>query len=207
MRRLTTSWLPLVATPLIALAIAPTVRADPIPYTSYGDVGTQAGVPIGNFGFNYALGTLLMPGTFSLGSFQAQPLPDGAGLTYHNLPFFIDVTFYPQGQTGPGAYAASSDLSIQGVLNGTVTGTSFSDVVATITSVKAGGPGVLPFPLDSFNVLTPLTLAPSGINGGVTNLIAQVTAVPEPTPLALMVVLTGLTALRSGIRRIPRRKP
>src|SRR5262249_59445515 len=113
-------------------------------------------------------------------------------LTYHNLPFYIEVAFYPQGQNGPVPLGPSSSLAIQGVLNGTVTGTSSSDVVATITSVQASGPGILPFPLDSFNILAPQTLAPSGINGGITPLIAQVAAVPEPTPIPLIGLLSPL---------------
>ncbi len=65
----------------------------------------------------------------------------------------------------------------------------------------------LPFSLGSFNVMTPQTLAPSGIDGGMTTLIGQVSAmaVPEPTALAFLGILAVSAALRSGIRRIQRR--
>ena len=95
MRRSTTRWLPLLVTPLIALAFARTGRAAPIAYSTTGNIGTMAGVPIGSFNFNSTSGTLVGPGIFSLGSFAARPLPEGAGLTYHNLPFYINVTFTP----------------------------------------------------------------------------------------------------------------
>jgi hypothetical protein len=202
MRRFTTRWLPLLVTPLIALSFARTVRADPIPYTSWGDVGAAGGASIGNFSVNPTNGTLLGPGSLALASFQAPTVPTGATLTFTNMPFYISVDFQPVGQNG-----LIPELTIHGELNGTITGTSSSNVVATVTSVQASGPYPLPFSLDSFNVLTPQTLAPSGINGGTTALIGQVTAMstPEPTPLALLGILVVGTALRSGIRRIRQR--
>jgi len=208
MRRSTTRWLPLLVTPLIALAFARTGRAAPIAYSTTGNIGTMAGVPIGSFNFNSASGTLLGPGIFSLGSFAARPLPDGAGLTYHNLPFYINVTFTPQGPPGSGASVIPSTLDIQGVLNGTITGTTSSDVVATVAKVTPTGTAALPFPVNTFNVLGPQTLAPSGINGGITSLMAQVSAtpqppaIPEPTPLAMMGILAMGVGLRRGLRRL-----
>jgi hypothetical protein len=166
---------------------------------SSGDVGYPAGVPIGNFSFNATSGTLLGPGTFSLGTFVASPLPEGAGLTYNNLPFYITVWFNSQ---GPINFSTSSELSIRGVLNGTVTGSMSSNVVATVTSMQSFGPDPLPFSLDSFNVLTPQTLAPSGINGGNTAFMAQLNAIPEPGPLAMMGLLAGWAVLRLSLRRV-----
>jgi hypothetical protein len=205
MRRSTTRWLPLLVTPLIVLTFEPTGRAAPILYQSWGDIGATAGVPIGSFDIMPSNGTLLTPGTFSLGSFQARDLPDGAGLTYTNLPFYIHVDFSPQGSH---SWSDSSELFVQGVLNGTVTGRTSSDVVATLTSVQSTGPSPLPFPLSSVNILTPQTLAPSGINGGITSLMAQVKAspqppaIPEPTPLAMMGILAVGAGLRLGIRQL-----
>ncbi len=204
MRRFTTRWLPFLVIPLIALSFAPTVRADPIPYSSWGDVGGGGAAPIGNFIINSTNGTLLGPGSMALASFQAPTVPSGATLTFTNMPFFISVEFQPNGQNGP-----TPELTIQGGLNGTLTGTTSSDVVATVTSVQATGPYPLPFSLNSFNVLAPQTLAPSGINGGTTVLIGQVTALstPEPTPLAMLGLLAGWVAYRVVGRRGRRTMP
>jgi hypothetical protein len=201
MRRPTSRWLLVLVLPLIALSLERTGRADPIQYTSFGDIGNSAGVPIGNFGINATSGWLLGPGTISLASFQAQPLPSGASLTYTNLPFYIDVSFYPHTINSP---VDSSALSIQGVLNGTATGASSSNVVATVTSIQTIGQNPLPFSLGSLNVLTPQTLAPSGVDGGTTSLAGQVSSlsIPEPTPLAMMAIPALGAGLRLGIRRI-----
>jgi hypothetical protein len=211
MRRSTACWLPLLVTPFLVLTVERTGQAGPIDYTTSGDIGTASGVPIGSFDFNSTSGTMLPPGVFSLGSFAARALPDGAGLTYHNLPFYIDVTLRPQGPPGSGTSVMPSGLSISGMLNGTVTGTTSSDVVATVTSVTQAGSAPLPFSLSSFNVLGPQTLAPSGINGGITSLMGQVNGasppppIPEPTPLALMGILAVGAGLRAGIRRFKQR--
>jgi hypothetical protein len=204
MWRTSSRWLLLVVSSLVALGTARTAKADPISYWSWGDVGRRAGVGIGGFDITSSQGTLLTPGTFTLATFQAQNLPDGAALTYTNMPFYIDVMFYPQSYNHS---APSSDLSIEGVLNGTITGTDSSNVVATITSVQSTGLGPLPFSLDSFHVLTPQILAPPSINGGTTPLIGQVTSgalrspLPEPTPLALAGLLAGYGAYRVMLRR------
>src|SRR5262249_41468120 len=153
MRRLTMRWLPVLLTLLIALSFERTGRAAPIPYTTSGTVGATAGVPIGNFDFVPASGTLLLPGAFSLGRFSARPLQDGASLTFHDMPYYIDVTITSPASTGSGSPDVTSGLMIQGLLNGTVTGTSSSDVLATVTSVTSIGAAPLPFPLDSFHVL------------------------------------------------------
>jgi hypothetical protein len=168
----------------------------------------MAGVGIGNFYFNPASGTLPAPGTFTLANFQARPLPDGASLSYTNTPFYIDVMFTDASRPW---LSGLSSLMIKGVLNGTATGSTYSNVVATVTSVQSNGLNPLPFSLDSFSVLSPQTLAPAGINGGTTAVIGQLTSmpqpapIPEPTPLALLGILAIGAAMRSGIRWFRRR--
>jgi hypothetical protein len=202
MRRLTTPWLLLLVTPLIALSFARTVRADPISYSTSGEVGAEGSNPVGNYILDATSGTLLGSGSLALATFQAPTVPTGATLTFTNMPFFITVDFQsgtPKGNT--------SALTIQGELNGTITSATSSNVVATATSIQSIGVNALPFSLSNFNVLTPQTLAPGGIDGGATTLIGQVTAMstPEPTPLALLGILAVGAVLRSGIRRIQRR--
>jgi hypothetical protein len=190
--------------PLIAPGLERTVEADPIGYLSSGGIGNASGTPIGNFAITPTNGTFLDPGTIALATFQAQDLPSGAGLTYTNMPFYVSVSFYPQ----PTNWSVDpSELSIQGVLNGTVTGSSASDVVATVTSIESTGPNPLPFSLSSLSIQTPLTLAPGGVDGGTTTLMGQITdqSVPEPTPLAMMAMLAIGAGLRLGMRRLKSR--
>jgi hypothetical protein len=203
MRRSTTRWLPLLVTPLFALSLAGSGSAAAITYTTSGQVGALSDHPTGYISFNSTSGTLVTPGVVSLGTFVAQTIPDGLGITFNQLPFTISVVFHPQDSSG----LSESKLSIAGVLNGALQGSTTSSVVATVSSVQASaGPGPLPFPVDTFSV-SPQTIAPSEVNGGVTPLMGLVTsaAVPEPAPLALVGMLAGWAALR--LRRTGRRSP
>lgn len=176
------------------------VRAEPITYESFGDVGATAGVPIGNFSINPTSGTLTQPGTLTLAAFQAEALPAGASLTYTNLPFYIEVYFYPQ---GTGLYDQFSELYVTGVLNGTVTGSNFSDVVATVMSFESPETASPPFSLGSISMPSQV-LAPSAVNGGVTELVAVVAGgseVPEPSVLAMAGLLAGVGIGRVALRR------
>ncbi len=197
MRRSLASWLPLLATPVLALTLETTGRAAPITYTTAGWIGTQSGSSDTYLSYNPTSGTLLAPGTLSLGSIAAQPIPNGLGMTYNQLPFDITVTFQPQGSSD----LESSSLNLQGVINGAMMGSTSSTAVATLTSVQSTGPGTLPFPISAFD-LGPQSISPSGLNGGITSLTAEVTsaAVPEPNPLAIMGILAGWAALRSRSR-------
>jgi hypothetical protein len=175
----------------------PTVTAAPLTgtysYSTWGDVGARAGVPVGTIDFfGTWQSTLLTPGSISLGQFESRALPEGAGLTYHNLPFYIKLNTEQVG----GGYASSGGLSIEGVLNGTVTGTTRSDVMATVTSIQPFGPGPLPFPLASFHIDVPQVLAAPGVNGGRTTLTARIdpTALPVPEPTSWVVFAMSLAA-------------
>jgi len=185
----------LILTLALSVWVASSAQADPISFSTDGTVGGADGGPIGFFGNT---GSLLTPGVFSLGQFQAPVLPSSASLTYANTPFSIDVTFTTSG-------GATSDLLINGVLNGTITGNSSSNMLATATSVAQSGTAPLPFPVNTFSVLGPQTLAPRGLYAGVTDLYAFISfnpagetfPVPEPTTFALFgTMLVGL-----GLRR------
>ena len=157
-------------------------------------------MPIGVFGFQGTSGTLLTPGSFSLGQFNARDLPADAGLTYHNLPFYISMDL----QDGPSSnlYSYLGSLSIAGVLNGTVAGTNQSDVTATITSVQAipSLPDRFPLDLGSLHFDVPQVLAPSGVNDGRTTLTAEIQPVPVPIPEPGPIALAGLVMAWVGRR-------
>jgi hypothetical protein len=182
--------------------------ADPITqefaYQVWGDVGTRAGTPIGNFDFEGAPyftgnwgalgGQFSAPGSFPLGEFVAQPLPAGASLTYSNLPFYLQLNVAPAGTDA----FLGGQVNIQGVLNGTATGSTSSTVIATITSVTASGP--LPFPLADLRIDAPQALSPD--QG--TLLTADVVALPSPAPipepsgwLVAVVMATGAVLQRA----------
>jgi hypothetical protein len=196
MRRSLASWLPLLVTPFLALTLETTGRAAPITYTTSGWVGSQSGSQGYDLNYDPTSGTLVLPGTISLGSLAAQVLPTGLGLTYSHVPFEIDVNFQTQGSSGP----ETSGMKLQGEINGAILGAMFSNAVATISSVQATGPGTLPFPVSSFDFGSQ-AIAASGVNGGITPLMGQISAVPEPTPLAIVGILVGWAALRSRVRR------
>lgn len=190
---------------ILALAfggwVAQSAQADPITpvVVDYETTGTVGGPDGGPIAFEGTYGSVLAPGTFNLGQFEVPVLPDSASLLYSNTPFSIEVNFF----TGPGSDPAGS-LVISGLLNGTITGNTSSDMVASITSIVQGGePGQLPFPLDTILVLAPQILAPRGVQGGITDLYAYTSFnpagqnIPEPSTCALFgTVLVGL-----GVRR------
>lgn len=167
---------------------------EPISYTSAGSID---GSNSGTISFTGTSGLFLAPGTFMLGQFHISGLDPSVTQTYNNTPFTIDVSFantltpIPLGGTSP-------VVEISGVLNGSVSGSLSSDVIATFTSIQQTGFGSpLPFPLASLAVGAPQALSPSGINGGNTIVIASVNAIPEPTTLALFgAVIAGV-----GLRR------
>lgn len=149
----------LTATLALALAHATAPGAEAASVQSYnywtdGSISNQAGVaPI--YFDGVSSGSLTVPGTFSLGTFDAAAtLPPTATLTYNNTPFTIDLYV----ANGVGANNATNyyDYTISGVLNGSITGVGTSTMVATVTSIT-GEPGTPPFS-------AAITVAPQGIN-------------------------------------------
>jgi hypothetical protein len=164
-------------------ALADPIITQEFTYQVWGDVGTQAGAPIGNFDFKGAPfythhwgslgGQFAAPGSFPLGEFIARPLPAGASLTYSDLPFYLQLNVAPAGTDA----LLGGQIDIQGVLNGTVTASTSSTVVASITSVTASGP--LPFPLADFRIDAPQALSLAHR----TLLTADVMDLPSPAPI------------------------
>ncbi|WP_422928437.1 hypothetical protein [Singulisphaera sp. PoT] len=156
-------------------------------------------------------GSFQAPGAFSLGNFVVTQ-PTSGSTTYNNAEFTIEL------QTNLGGNVASSPsvspysaLWIDGVLNGTVSASGESNVVASVISVTPDQPLQipenlavpildLPFPIAAFRVALPVVLSLTP-GGGETPLMAQVTTVPEPSPLAISALAVAGVA---WIRR-PRR--
>ncbi len=161
------------------------------PYISYNGITT--GQP------------LLTPGSFSLGSFQVASLASAdASHTVNDLPFSVTADFKPA-DTSSGL--GDAFVNIKGVINGTFSGTTTSDLTATVTSVNATG-APLPFKLTDLQVLAPQILSAPGVNGGTSSLYAylptipQAPSIPEPTTLALFGVVLAVAGVhRFRVRR------
>jgi hypothetical protein len=136
-----------------------------------------------------------------LGEFQVAPLGASQTTTYADTPF--SFTLIPSAYNGS-TLADFSPLTVTGVLNGTETGNSQSNVIATIN----------PIPNDTFQLggaTSTLAALPSEVllvpnsAGGVTTLEGAINTVgtvnpqapvPEPTTIALFLSTVGGLALR-----------
>jgi hypothetical protein len=99
-------------------------------------------------------------------------------------------------------------VTIDGVLNGTITGGSQSEVVANFNTTT-----LAPFTTGNFsNTLavldSPLSLVPSSTNGGLTTAQAQMIVqsispqpAPEPTSIAVFLTAIAGVSLRRRLRR------
>ena len=194
---------------LIAWA-ASRAQADPlVTYESSGSIDPTgvSGTPVisynsVNSGQNNSFDA---PSNFSLGSFQVAALPDGQTTTYANTPFHI--TFLVDTINGAAPTPNQTPITINGTLNGSITGAGNSSVVAqfdptTLPSFQAGQYS------NTLNILdSPYLLVPSTTDKGQTTVQANLEAtpqpVPEPTSIAIfLTTLAGLGAhrVRSGRR-------
>jgi hypothetical protein len=190
----------------LALADAPDARAAAVQsysYTTSGNISgmTGANLPI-NFSPSYNQGMLTTPGSFVLGQITTNPLPPTATLTYNNTPFTIDLNVgsvnspYFGYNYYPGYYNRGYQYAISGVLNGSITGTGTSTMMASVTSITGNDFGLgttPPFPISELKVTALQGIAaPNGNSQGITTLTAQVLVAglplpapaPEPTSIA-----------------------
>lgn len=152
-----------------------------------------------------ASGAFTSPSAFSLGTFVVGYLPPGQTTTYNHTPFAI--TYAALKVNGNEPTPNQSPITVTGFLNGTVTGPTQSDVVATFSPVAK--PTFLTGDyVNKLSVLDPqVSLVPSTTNGGRTTAQAyiQVSAapIPEPTTIALFATtLVGLGLRRRLVRRV-----
>ena len=216
---------------LVALAgcAASAKRADgaPISYHTQGDIWPwtygKGGIP-GYNGTNaisfqgVTNGTITVGSPFPLGEFVISTLPTGSSTTYHDSAFSItlDTSLGDSPVPLQPGYVPYSSLSVNGVLNGTVTGAGPSDITAKVLSITPNFPISfpeqpinpildLPFPLSALTVEQPVVLSSSTSAAVRTTIFARVDAVPEPAPaITFLIVLAGL-GLRARARCICRR--
>jgi hypothetical protein len=146
-----------------------------------------------------------------LGKFLVGPLPDGISTTYTNTPFSISVL--------PSALQVNDvwyrdDLQpvvLKGRLNGMITGTGYSNVVASfdpvspwVDVVKGGVPGNQTFLAGT----GPFLISPNGTTDASLNwaLVGSASPVPVPEPTTLLIIASGFAfGLISQRRRNGRR--
>jgi hypothetical protein len=160
--------------------------------------GVISFVPVSNATFN-------TPSAFSLGDFQVAPLPAGQTTTYTNTPFHI--TFLANTVNGAAPDPNQTPIQVSGVLNGTVTGSNETEVVATFNPVST--PTFLTGQYtNTMSILdSPLSLVPSTTNNGQTsaqaNLESTITTpppIPEPTSIALFLTTLAGLGVRHHVR-------
>jgi PEP-CTERM motif len=205
-------WLLSMATQAGAGPISYQTQGDIFPW-KYGDGGSSGitGTNVINFQ-NLSAGTLSAPGALPLGQFVVNPLPDGQSTTYNNAAFLITLNTNLGGQPVPAGSndAPFSSVQLYGVLNGTVTGSGQSSVVAHVMSITPNSPISdpenpktpildLPFPLSALTADQSVTLGPSSVAGGVTPFSASLSVVPEPS--SLLVFLLGAGTIGVFARR------
>jgi hypothetical protein len=144
----------------------------------------------------------------SLGFFQVAAESGSASTTYNNTPF--SITYVPGSIDGNAITGQAA--TITGVLNGTVTGSNFSTVVATFTSLTSPSSQVV----DGGNLVTStlsipqgsLFLVPSLSNNGEstaegtvvsTGVPVNETPAPEPSTIALFLSTVGGLGLRKYV--------
>jgi hypothetical protein len=197
-----------------ATIMTPDATVQSYSYSTDGNIASQTGVAPITF-ISPSSQAFTTPGTFSLGQFDAvNMLPASATLTYNNTPFIIDLNV-PSGN-GMGTYT----YAISGNLNGSITGSGSSTMVATVSSITGvpnlfdGTPTTPPFPASDLSVSVPQGInAPNALMGtdGLTTLYAQVSpglGLPAPAPEPASIAIFGTALAAWGLRRrLARSKP
>lgn len=152
-------------------------------------------------------GDFQAPSAFSLGTFVVGALAEGQSTTYTRTPF--SITFNTLQVDGIDPVPNETPMTLTGVLDGTITGATQSDVVATFDPI-----GENPFQtgafLNTLSLLDPhLSLVPSTTNGGRTTAQARLVVaaapgaqpVPEPASIVVFLAALGGLALHTRSRR------
>jgi hypothetical protein len=173
-------------------SLAPAMKAQASPLVNYstsGQIDPKTGVTgssvisfnsVGTSANGSVAGVIDSPSSFSLGDFQVAKLPDGQSTTYTNTPF--SITYLVNTVDGNKPSPNETPVTVTGVLNGTVTGSNQSHVIAKFDPITNPD-----FKTGNFaNVLSitdnPLTLVPSTTNGGLTSAQAFISSTPITSP-------------------------
>jgi PEP-CTERM motif len=188
-----------------AASMSASVPASPL--LAYNTVGSSVGGTgiSGNPVINFipATGAVISPTNLSFGKFEVLAPADGSTTTYSNTPFTIQLKVDSVNSTTP-VVPNQSPITVTGLLNGTVSGASRSEVVATFNPLAKSDfqTGLYVNTLGLPN--SPLNLVPSTVNNGDTSLQASMTsmtAVTQPVPEPSTIALFAATIIGLGFRR------
>lgn len=212
-----------VATALISpradgSVIKPKVEQKIVSYSTTGTLGTAGGTSVEYLNFVGVStsaptaepgGMVYMPGVFSLGGFQTTAVPEGMSVGFDSFPFSISLNLFG----GPMSGEVTSQILINGMLDGELSSKPGTGLLASITSVtQVGTPiGVPPFTVADLQIMAPQFILPAGSSTSTsTSIYGYVDAqVPEPTALATLGL--GIVALvvhrrrRAAIRTVGKR--
>ncbi|MGO9467358.1 MAG: PEP-CTERM sorting domain-containing protein [Isosphaeraceae bacterium] len=171
--------------------------------------GVPESMPTNVISFNAVSASQIDPNSnIPLGSFQVSPLPTGVTTTYTNTPF--QINFIPISYAGMDVPGGSS-IMLTGTLNGTITGSSASSVIASFNQTASGTFSLSGMPssldvLQTNQFLVPSSAgATSNTPGGITTLQGTIvtnvslnpeTPAPEPSTIALFLSTIGGLGLR-----------
>lgn len=158
--------------------------------SSTGLTGTATVAPIISFD-SVTSGSFTAPSSFSLGSFHVGELNAGVSTTYKDTPFTITYTINKINGSNP--MPNQTPITLKGMLNGTISDASQSDVLATFDKATLDRFQTGSY-MNTLSVLsTSVSLVPSTTNNGQTTAQAKmfVEAVPEPASIAIFIVALG----------------
>jgi len=173
-----------------------------IDYSTTGSVSLTGVTGKNVVSFKVAGGAFTAPSTFSLGEFLVNGLAEGESTTYDNTPF--SITYLTQMVDHGAPTPNETPITLTGVLNGTFTGPSQSNVVATFDPTTQSLFRTGPF-LNALSILgNTVSLVPSTTNGGRTTVQGQiiVSAAPIPEPASIAVFALASAAGLIFRRRI-----
>jgi hypothetical protein len=177
----------------------PSVRSD-MSYSTSGSIGLTgiSGPNVISF-VPEASGAFTSPSAFSLGTFVVGYLPPGVVTSYDHTPF--SITYSALKVNGVEPDPNQSPITVTGFLNGSVTGPTQSDVVATFSPIA--NPTFLTGEfVNKLSVLDPqVSLVPSTTNGGRTTAQGHLRVSAAPVPEPATIALFGTLAVGLGLRR------
>ncbi|MFM1801751.1 MAG: hypothetical protein RJA81_1103 [Planctomycetota bacterium] len=165
-------------------------------FTTSGQIGSEGITGINALSFKSqndpVWGTT---GTRYLGQFLVAPLPNGVTTSYNNTPFSVSIL--PLGlQVNDIWYTNTEPIVLKGRLNGTVTGNTYSSLVATfdpvdpwVDIVQGGVPNYQTF----LTGVGPFLVNPDNSTQVSMNWMLVENVVPVPEPSTIIVISSGLS--------------